>query len=500
MNQDHYNGGCSLPPLPVLESVVDTYFEYHYSPVETFLLESSFREDLAAGTLPTYLLLAVLAAGVPLSPEVYYEGKRIRAAEAYAEESWLLVKTEALAHPKLDVVETLGVLCRIKHRAGALSFAYKILSLLVKTSRALHMMAEPPSSLPFVQQEHRRRIAWIIFILDAILAGGKSRPTPEIQDGECTLQMPCDEETFRAGEWQGTLTINDLLADDSPGDEPLHGVCLLALLIMIYGKCKTYVHRDGLQDRFPPWRTDSGFAQIESLLDQAKLRLEIHNLREIEAYRNGIATARVEASYVLLARINLHQGQCLLRHPFFVRQILKRFESEPEAAAFTMYNLDTANQHARLLVDLINAQYEAGGFTNESTGYCYYMIVAGSILSLASHFELNRGQPADSLIHLKRCLVALERLGEMWPEAANEIDNLCAFHSRYASTFAASLDPPCTSKDTELTAEQALSDLLDPELVVTPLFEPMDPLLSFKFRPRWPSASESSGTNTAIVP
>ncbi|KAL4992391.1 hypothetical protein BDW68DRAFT_173099 [Aspergillus falconensis] len=158
------------------------------------------------GTLPDYLLLAVLAAAVPSTAEAYYEPNRKEAAISCAKQSLLSLSATDLKeeNPKIEVAETFSLLLARPRRE------YPI---------------EPPSSLSFVEQEERRR-----------------SPVPTLRDDECTMQLPCTEEIFLAGEWQNMLTLDDLLTWNFPAGEGLDQTCLLNLMASVFGRCARYVH------------------------------------------------------------------------------------------------------------------------------------------------------------------------------------------------------------------------------------------------------------------
>ncbi|KAL5001526.1 hypothetical protein BDV10DRAFT_160066 [Aspergillus recurvatus] len=138
-----------LPPESVLHSVVDTFFE----PKDRNFCcvpETSFRQMFEDGTLPDYLLLAVLAAAVPFTTEAYYERTRKEAAISYAKQFWLsLSATDLKAEdPKIEVAETLSLLVVLDWSAGLVKAALQQAELLARLARAADLLTEPPSSLP----------------------------------------------------------------------------------------------------------------------------------------------------------------------------------------------------------------------------------------------------------------------------------------------------------------------------------------------------------------
>lgn len=397
---------CSLPPPAVLDAVIDSYFERYSTASYSFLTEDSFTERFKAGVLPTHLILAVLAAGVPLSNEPYFKHHQ-EAAAAYAHESWLQASKEALSTPTLETVQTLYLLARLDGIAGLISCAFAKISLNVKACKTLALTTEPPSFLSFTQQEERRRIAWVVYLQDKILTGGTPRLVPEIEDDECTLQLPCYEEAYRAGEWQEMCTVGDSISRDAEDEKAPHSSTLTITIVAIYGRCVSYVRREGISDHLPPWDLESGYAYLTGLLERAGSWFSTTSVSDLEMYRDGVAFTQVEAGLALWARILLHLSHCMLNHPFFTR----RYSNNP-STDFTRESLDIAAEHARQMVDLVDAQYEAGGFNGESTSYSFWLLIAGSVLSVFEFQSHSEG-------HFKRVLRNLERIG--WPDALNMV-------------------------------------------------------------------------------
>lgn len=106
----------TLPPQPVLRSLVDTYFLHAHNQPYSYFQEASFRHKLEHGLLPKCLVFAVLATALRFSDHEYYSGKAMEAAEAYARESWLSVLQDHLTvenSPNLYVVQTTNILAVI---------------------------------------------------------------------------------------------------------------------------------------------------------------------------------------------------------------------------------------------------------------------------------------------------------------------------------------------------------------------------------------------------
>ncbi|KAL4937368.1 hypothetical protein BDV06DRAFT_74689 [Aspergillus oleicola] len=112
-----------------------------------------------------------------------------------------------------------------------------------------------------------------------------------LRDEKCTVQLLCDEETFRAGEWTDTLTLDNFYTWDFQGDEDLGAGCFIALLSSIFGRCTRVVRGEIDYVQLPPWDKRSEFSEIASLLTSIECHLQSSKVFVVEEYRTGIATS-----------------------------------------------------------------------------------------------------------------------------------------------------------------------------------------------------------------
>ncbi|KKK15186.1 hypothetical protein ARAM_002011 [Aspergillus rambellii] len=458
-NSEHF----SLPPLPVLQSVIETFFVHVHNQPYSYIQEASFRQKLETDTLPNCLLLAVLASAVRFSSHEYYGGQRLEATEVYARESWMSVLMEHLMaadNLNLEVVQAVNMLAIVDYTAGRVSSAWLKIGLAARVSQDLRLMAEPSGFLSFTEQEERRRLFWSGYLLDRLISCGKSRPLA-IHDDDCNVQLPCDEESIQMmGQRQNTHTLHELLSWDSKTNDSPSPFGLVILMASIFGRCTRYVHRDLIPERMPPWDTTSEFSSINSLLlltesyfkrDQASLFGYIY-----EAKRSP----QSQAGHLIFAHTLFHLCHCLLNHPFLIRLRLKPFRSKiPES--FAIRTLQTGSDHARQLLDL-HREATQSGYLVQSSFYPYCIVIAGGIESLVFHSEESRtglpsSQPSQ---HFSHSVNTLESLGNFWAHAANMAIRLREFHAQ-AQTFPALLDADSLAEDLNATVEEALWSMID---------------------------------------
>ncbi|KAL5048063.1 hypothetical protein BDW71DRAFT_32572 [Aspergillus fruticulosus] len=102
------------------------------------------------GTLPDYLLLAVLAAAVPSTAEAYYEPNRKEAAISCAKQSLLSLSATDLKeeNPKIEVAETFSLLPVLDWSAGPVKAALQKAELSARLARAANIRLNRPVPCP----------------------------------------------------------------------------------------------------------------------------------------------------------------------------------------------------------------------------------------------------------------------------------------------------------------------------------------------------------------
>ncbi|KAL5048061.1 hypothetical protein BDW71DRAFT_178754 [Aspergillus fruticulosus] len=480
----------SLPPTSVLLSIIGDFFQNIHGPYFGCVQPSSVRRNLDADTLPRYFALAVFALAVPSSPEPFRERieDALKVSVQAAQESWELVLTshgpEGADNPTFELAQTLSTLSEADYQASRLRSAFEKTDAAVKVSRALRLTIEPYSSLAFTEQEERRRVFWHIYMQDKLYSCAKSRPHPVLRDEECGLQLPTHEEVYRAGEWQSMLNLEDMLDWDFQTDGDLPPYCIVVFLAAILGRCTRYIYRDddGMHDQpqnLPPWSADSEFVKMTSQLAGVGSHFQPSILLpSVETFHNGVGIRRETARSIIYSTLLFHQCHCLVNHPILARERSKPFGPRNVSASFTLHVLHAnAAPHARQLVDLVDKTHGRGDLNPLSACYPFWTVIAGGILSIASHFEARKGhalnqtnaEAAESQQYVFRAVKLLEGLAQDFPAAANMAVRLREFHAHHAHIFAASLNPTSSSDpdDDKLdpVTEQALWTMIDHELV-----------------------------------
>ncbi|KAH7133796.1 fungal-specific transcription factor domain-containing protein [Dactylonectria macrodidyma] len=426
-----------MPPEPVVQHLVETYFVHSHNQPYSYFQEERFHQLLSFGTLPKCLVLAVLASAVRFSNHEYFQGRTHEAMEAYAREAWLAVLNEHLTVencPNLYVSQTTNILAIIDFTAGRTSSGWLKIGMAVRIAQDLQLMKEPNPLLPIVEQEERRRVFWSVYLLDKLVSCGKARP-PAIADEDCHVQLPCEEDVFRTGTWKQTPTLHQLLNWNA---DLIRGHFTLAILVAsALGRCTRYVLHERETDNVQPWDSRSEFASINSflLLIEQHLQMDVSVADMIDNSRLSDGSIDHQTmGHAIFARMVFHLCHCLLNHPFLLTLRLQKLKTKAPSS-FLMRTFDTCCEHARKLPAWLE-QAQAAGCHIEASFYAYAACLAGGVLSLLNHAQEGMQRvPSQQLVDAgQQALRILETMGTFWSHASKMHTQLLSFQS-HAQAF-----------------------------------------------------------------
>jgi hypothetical protein len=280
-------------------------------------------------------------------------------------------------------------------------------------------MIEPDPSLSPIKQEERRRVFWSFYLLDKLISCGRERP-PAILDEDCKLQMPSDESAFVDGRQQQSPTL-DQLASESSSPASLSSASTFALLVLMsstFGKCAQYTLQE---HKYPtqgtPWDPRSQFSSIYWTLLQLESNYGlgeplIQKMQE-EFVIDGMIHQQ-KAGPLVYAHALFHLCQCLLHHPFLLRQRLAKLEGKAPLS-FLARALDSCKSHALALTNLIK-DVKSIGFKTTASFYGYLNFLPGSIHALFLHSDDKSTRDAAETAFTS-CLQNLHELSQHWRHA-----------------------------------------------------------------------------------
>lgn len=231
-----------LPPPEIIRAAGELYFRYCHNQPYSLFHEASFLQKLDHGDVPRHLQFALVASTVRYSNDPWFEDKAA-AVSGYAQQSW-----KAIAMPwngiqsdtELSIVQTILLLAIIDYTDGRTQGSWIKVGLAIRFAQDFRLMVEPDKELGPIQQEERRRVFWSFFLCDKLISCGRERP-PVINDHQCKLQLPADDDEWRAGQYCQTPTLDTLIDDNA--DSVLHTLSPFAVttvMASLLGRCAQY--------------------------------------------------------------------------------------------------------------------------------------------------------------------------------------------------------------------------------------------------------------------
>ena len=250
-------------------------------------------------------------------------------------------------------------------------------------------MLEPDPSLPAVQQEERRRVFWSFYMADKLISCGRERPAA-ILDEHCKVQLPCDELAFRSGHPQATATLDQLTSETPTASlSSLSTLALTTVMASTLGRCAQYTlgeqENHGTGGLVSPWNPKSKFSAIHSTLLQVESDFGLTDSVTDKIRRNYTspdgAIDQHRAAPLVFSYALFHVCQCLLYHPFLLKQRLEDVGTRAPLS-FISQSLDgcrfAANSLSRIM-DEVKAMGCQTLSTHYDPFYGYCTMVAGTI-------------------------------------------------------------------------------------------------------------------------
>lgn len=115
MEADHESSIATAASVPeeVLLAVVDTFFECCHNQPYSFFHEATFRRRLSERSLPSYLILAVLATATRFCLHPFFSGRIFESSVGFADQAWKSVVSndfKAGSATELATVQTMALL------------------------------------------------------------------------------------------------------------------------------------------------------------------------------------------------------------------------------------------------------------------------------------------------------------------------------------------------------------------------------------------------------
>lgn len=292
--------------------------------------------------------------------------------------------------------------------------------LAIRIAYYLRLMIEPDPALSPIEQEERRRVFWSFYVLDKLISCGRERP-PAIVDEDCKLQLPCDETAFTDGRQQESPTLDEL-ASESSSPASLSSTSTFALLVLMcstFGKCAQYcLQEHKYSTQRTPWDPRSQFSSIYWTLLQLESNFGLGEPLVERIQRDMVVNGTIyqhKAGPLVYAHSLFHLCQCLLHHPFLLRQRLAKLEGKAPLSFLTRA-LDSCKSHALSLTALIR-DVKGIGFRTSASFYGYFNFLPGTIHALFMHSDDKSSRDAAGEAFAS-CVQNLQELSQHWKHAS----------------------------------------------------------------------------------
>jgi hypothetical protein len=207
---------------------------------------------------------------------------------------------------------------------------------------------------------------------------------------------------------------------------------LTILMASLLGSCARYnLHECSADDNYPPWDSRSDFARISSCLMCFESYTSPTNGALASKVSEEFTVSKVvdnqQTGHLVFAYALFHLSQCLLHHPFLLRNRLEKF-SRNAPGSFLSTAFHTCVRHAGMLSSVLKEAINSNCLV-ETSFYSYCLTVSSTVhcLFLNSPDESVR-QASSQNFHSN--LEILNSLSRFWNHAALMVSNTFALSGK----------------------------------------------------------------------
>lgn len=266
--------------------------------------------------------------------------------------------------------------------------------LAIRFAQTLELGKESTTAQTSREAEERRQTFWSVYILDKLGSCGRNR-SPTLLDSDCTSRLPLNEYTLRDDPNLEAPTLEAVR--DIPYEPLLNSsdhFALTIFMISVFGDVVKWAFRHGTADTRLPWDARSKFAHIQGLLSSFESYSDAcdGNFAEI-LERDFVFDGKLDerlACHFSCAHVHYHINQCLLHHPFLLRQHLKSYKVKVPVS-FLRGTLAKCQEHANHLTSILQVlqQHNCQSFPSF---FCYAAGLAGVLHRLRSRYSVGTEQ------------------------------------------------------------------------------------------------------------
>ncbi|KAL6705200.1 hypothetical protein ACN47E_007160 [Coniothyrium glycines] len=441
------NGYASLLDAQTIESLTTVYFLHCHQQPYVYFQEGLFRQCLQDGVLPAYLIWAVAATAVRFSDDPRFSTCQTEVINCYSKMAWNLILQQSFsdAHDlTIWTVQAANMLGTVDFVVGRTQLAWVKIGLAIRFAQTLHMGKEPPASLSKTEAEERRNTFWSVYLLDRLMSCGRDRP-PLLLDSDCTIKLPSNPASIRTelGSDIPTLAILQEIPSVAPLEKSDH-FALTIFMVSTLGQITRWAFHHSMSESRLPWDSRSEFARIKGILTSFESYSDacdgtFADVLNQHFVSHGVLDDNL-ASHFTYSHIVYNLNQCLLHHPFLLRQRL-RSSKVKVPPGFLRAAVTKSRDHAGQISAILRIIQSRGCKTYPSF-FGYAAVIAGIIHRLHSiNYQSNKQDEAST--HWQSCLRFLNEQSVRW----NSFERMCKMIVDFKLTPALAANLLSTSMD-----------------------------------------------------
>lgn len=269
--------------------------------------------------------------------------------------------------------------------------------------------------MPKDEAEERRHTFWSVYLLDRLMSCGRDRP-PLLLDTDCTIQLPSNPCSIRTelGSELPTLAAVHEIPSVAPLEKSDH-FALTIFMVSTLGQITRWVFHHSASEPRLPWDSRSEFARINGIITSFESYSDacdgnFSDILDQHFVSHGVLDENL-ASHFTFSHVVYHLNQCLLHHPFLLRQRLRSTKIKIPPG-FLRAAVAKSREHATQISAILSIVQRRGCKTYPSF-YGYAAVVAGMIHRLHSiNYQSSKQDEAST--HWQSCLRFLNEESVRW--------------------------------------------------------------------------------------
>ncbi|KAE9963644.1 hypothetical protein EG328_011242 [Venturia inaequalis] len=415
------------PPAQLYpELLLDTYFARIHGKPYHILDESSTRQRLLTGQLPSYLAYAIYAVSARFASQYGGYNSAVQMGREYTRQA----RTELdIDHPSIETLQTLLLLSQAMYQEGQGKKSYMYLTSGISMAFALNLHRELPTTLRVApaEREGRRRLFWACYLLDRFAACGSKRPSL-IADECVVLRLPCSSlqngTVPSEGEYFQAAGNLQYMATGKPG----HGsTSMLIGIVRILGITNRYLAAGGVKgDSHFPWHALSNLSKIRSDLD-----IWASETQDTFSSLDSLF-GQPDSAILVLSKLIYHLIHCLIYRPFLPVD-LAELSGTTQHQSWQIEATNICFLHANAIAELVEIGKTSSSILDWPSFVGYCVCTAGTIHVHGAHYRGRDGEVFSmSADFLSREMQQLSELRYIWTGAQHQRDTLQAQYGAHS--------------------------------------------------------------------